>query len=103
MQARAELPTSKMPSNSAAGCASVITHADSKITITAEAHDINSMCGFVGWGGLKLLLVLAGRRGRKLVILTVFCKWMFSKSASTHVLWMRSTLPGHLFDTPVST
>lgn len=53
-----------------------------------------------GWG-VKVLLVVAGLWGRKLVILSVFCKWMFSKSGSTHALWMPSTLPGHLFDTPV--
>lgn len=75
-------------------------HADSKLTITAEAHDRNYMCGFV-WVGVNVLLVVAGLWGRKLVILSVFCKWMFSKSGSTHALWMPSTLPGHLFDTPV--
>lgn len=70
----------------------------------SRGRDINYMCGFV-WvlGGVGGLLVAAGRWGRTLLIPTLLCKWMFSKSASTHALWMRSALPGHLFDTPVST
>lgn len=83
MQARAEHPTIKMPLNSAAGSAPVITQAGSKITITAEAGDTNYTCGFVWVGGGKRVDGCSRAPGSQtcnsisLFQMGVFQKWMY--------------------------
>lgn len=83
VQARAEHPTSKMPLNSAAGSAPVITHADSKITVTAEARDTNYTCGFVWVGGCECVVGCSRALGSqtcnsiRLLQMDVFQKWIY--------------------------
>lgn len=85
VQARAAHPTSKMPWSSAAGSVPVITHADSKITITAEAHDTNYTCGFVwvgvnggeGVGGCSKALGSQTCNSIRLLQMDVFQKWIY--------------------------
>lgn len=93
VQARAEHSTSKMPLNSAAGSAPVITHTDSKITITMR-RVTNYTCGFVWVGGggcaVGCIRALGSQTCNSMCLsqMDVFQKWLYPSIKNTkHASW----------------